>query len=469
MIATGSVTDYYVADGAGAGISTSLRQRLIEATARQNETIARYGPNGAAATAAARDIELIRSDIRDELYRIRKVYSTDLEAARLNQQTTNGSFKEMVEGTAEKSGQYVRLAELESQTATYRRMYEAMLQQFTQTLQRTSFPVSDARIVTPAVAPFTTSEPKSVLIVALSTVLGAAFGFGLSIFREALGMRIFSPKQVERKAGLPCLGALPRKSSMARLLNTLPFVRQSRSKKMSEVLQRPFSGFSTAMGSAKVSLDLCLGQKIPLHIGITSLSQDPERFRVASNLAYLDAAEGLRTLLVDSNFMYQGHAGDQPWLTSEAGPIAATEPESTEIAVISQPSGDMPAITTDPLTGLDFAPQPAAGTGVNPHRRIARLKLRLAELRDSYDVTIVDLPPLCRASDARAAAPHLDAVVISCRYRVTSRRASDRLQACGLLGLGSTSQGSCGRSPCCWALQVKKVSRSGCCAAMAAR
>ena len=76
------------------------------------------------------------------------------------------------------------LEELESTASTYRRIYESYLQAYTESLQRQSFPIANARIITPAVRPLKKSSPKTLLIIAFASLLGLLAGFGIALMRE---------------------------------------------------------------------------------------------------------------------------------------------------------------------------------------------------------------------------------------------------------------------------------------------
>jgi uncharacterized protein involved in exopolysaccharide biosynthesis len=79
--------------------------------------------------------------------------------------------------------------ELEATAATYRRIYESYLQAYTESVQRQSFPISNARIITPATRPMVKSKPKTLLILVLATLIGALAGLGLAFFRDHLAQR----------------------------------------------------------------------------------------------------------------------------------------------------------------------------------------------------------------------------------------------------------------------------------------
>jgi uncharacterized protein involved in exopolysaccharide biosynthesis len=77
------------------------------------------------------------------------------------------------------------LDELESTAQTYRKIYESYLQAHTDSVQRQSYPVSNARVIT-RITPYK-SHPKVLLLLSFAVVLGALLGIGIAIVRQARG------------------------------------------------------------------------------------------------------------------------------------------------------------------------------------------------------------------------------------------------------------------------------------------
>ena len=101
------------------------------------------------------------------------------------------------------------LDELEASASTYRRIYESFLQSFTESVQRQSFPVSDARILTPASMPLMKRETRLSLIYALGGLLGALIGCGAAILLHQIDRNLYTASQVSQASGLQDLGQLP--------------------------------------------------------------------------------------------------------------------------------------------------------------------------------------------------------------------------------------------------------------------
>lgn len=75
------------------------------------------------------------------------------------------------------------LDELESTAQTYRRIYESYLQSYTESVQRQSLPMTNARIITPATPPLSPSAPKKSLILAFALLVGLILGVGQALLR----------------------------------------------------------------------------------------------------------------------------------------------------------------------------------------------------------------------------------------------------------------------------------------------
>jgi uncharacterized protein involved in exopolysaccharide biosynthesis len=79
------------------------------------------------------------------------------------------------------------LDELESTAQSYRKIYESYLQAHADAVQRHSYPVSNARVIT-RITPYK-SHPKAVLLLSFAVLLGALVGVGIAFVRQARGAR----------------------------------------------------------------------------------------------------------------------------------------------------------------------------------------------------------------------------------------------------------------------------------------
>jgi uncharacterized protein involved in exopolysaccharide biosynthesis len=71
------------------------------------------------------------------------------------------------------------LEELESTASTYRKIYESYLQAYTESVQRQSYPLTNARVISRAIA--VQSHPRVVLLLLVALAAGAAVGLGIAL------------------------------------------------------------------------------------------------------------------------------------------------------------------------------------------------------------------------------------------------------------------------------------------------
>ena len=142
-----------VADALSNPVVTQLRTRYLELVNREAEYSQKYGANHLAVVNLRDRVRELRGSILDELKRLRESYLSNYEIAKQREQDLEKSLAAAVVQSQETNQAQVALRELESTAQTYRTMHDNFLQRYTELLQQESFPISEARIVTPASPP----------------------------------------------------------------------------------------------------------------------------------------------------------------------------------------------------------------------------------------------------------------------------------------------------------------------------
>lgn len=251
-------------------------------------------------------------------------------------------------------------------------------------------------------------SPKPERNIALGLVLGALIGFGLAVLRSAVDTRITSAEDLTATVDEPILGAIgfdpdakatplvssisshaPRAEAFRVLRTNLQFVDVDKQHKMYVV--------SSAVPSE----------------GKTSTSL---------NLAISLAQAGVRTLLVEGD-LRRPRAALRLGIDDAIG--------VTNVLVGSVSWSD--AVLTHEETGLDFL---AAGpVPPNPAELLQSNAMHdlLDELRQKYDVVLIDAPPLLPVTDAALLAAAADGAILVVRHGKSTRdqvaHAVERLEA----------------------------------------
>ena len=198
-----------VADALSNPVVTQLRTRYLELVNREADYSRKYGANHLAVVNLRDRVRELRGSILDELKRLRESYLSNYEIAKQREQDLEKSLAAAVVQSQETNQAQVALRELESTAQTYRTMHDNFLQRYTESLQQESFPISDARIVTPASPPLGKSGPKRLLILAMAMAGGLALGVGAGVLRDLMNGSVCTAVQAETALQAPCIAIVP--------------------------------------------------------------------------------------------------------------------------------------------------------------------------------------------------------------------------------------------------------------------
>lgn len=399
-----------VTDALSSPIINSLRTEFLELQRRDSEWTAKYGETHLAVKELRIRMRELGNSIRNEVRRLADASRNDYELAQKRQQEMEKLLSDVVTTSRSTNSAEIALREMESRAKGYRNLYDTYQQRFVGAVQQGSFPISQARVIYPALPPDSKSKPKSALILALGAFGGLAFGVAMGLMRE-LADRVFrTPAQVEKELSLPCFSVVPRMPATGkprtprrddrqadadchqRLVSTLHSVD-------STVVGMPFSRFAETIRSAKIGIDLNPTRTSNKVIGVTSSLPDEGKTTIAASLARLIAHSGRSVIIIDCDLRH-------PSLSNQLAPNAPFG--LVEVIRGARPLED--AIWRDPKTNFAFLPAVRRRPLFHTSEMLASEATRrlFDQLRDAFDYVIVDLPPLAPVADARATASFVD-------------------------------------------------------------
>lgn len=278
---------------------------------------------------------------------------------------------------------YVRL---KRDAEVYTTLYTTLLGQKQDLAIASAGAVGSARTVDEAVTPLRPIKPDKSVAVALGLLLGLGVGVSLVFLRRAMSRGLTDPMEIERRFGMPLYAVVPRSGREDRLRK-----RRNGGRGAPTVLAQLSSHDPAveALRSLRTSLDFALRDAKNRVVALTGPAPGVGKSFVAANLAYLAAAAGRKTLLVDCD-LRRGHL--HKYLGRSASP---------GVAELLAGSADLSQCLVAGLldTSLDFIP-----TGTSPPNP-AELFLKhdigglLERVAEGYDLVLVDLPPLLSVAD----------------------------------------------------------------------
>jgi succinoglycan biosynthesis transport protein ExoP len=397
-------------------ILNTLRQQYLDYRRRAYEFSAKYGEDHLAVVNLRATMKSIRQTILDEVRRLADIAKNDYAEAKQQQQEIEKQLARAIAQSRNTSAAELSIRELETSAKGYRALYESFLQRYMGSVQQGSFPLTEARVISPATAPQKKSKPKATMLLPLGLFGGLALGAALALLRELKDRGFRTTAQIEDRLRLPCLSVVPllrrrevdkltRKAALAEAESGMRFGQRLVSRGSGTcwaATAMPSSRFAESIRSIRLAVDLDARSESSKVVGLTSTLPNEGKSTIAASLAQLIAGGGKRVIVVDCDLR-------NPSLSATLAPLAGVGIAD----VVSGARSLEDTVWTDAVTKLDFLP----GKGASPSDAIDILsndqtKKLFDQLRETYDYVIVDLPPLAPVVDARAVAALLDSFVL---------------------------------------------------------
>jgi succinoglycan biosynthesis transport protein ExoP len=253
-------------------------------------------------------------------------------------------------------------------------------------------------VVTAAGLPTVPASPNRTLYLSLGLVLGAVLAVGLVVLREALDRQVHDPRELQRSLRIPVAGVIPFRNPKEHL----------------PVTTSPTSPRGEAYRAVQAYLTHSDVKGLPRLLVVTSASPGAGATTLAANLAVAMAGGGRRVLLVDANLR-------APRLHQLFGvPI---EPGFVDVL-----AGDRTAAEAAPaLQGGSLRVLVAGRAHAGSVEQLTGQRMRdlLTDLREGFDVVVLDTGSVRHVADTLFLAADADAVLLVGRDSATTK---DHLQ-----------------------------------------
>lgn len=308
-----------------------------------------------------------------------------------------------------------KLAKLQLAVSATESVYESLLEQQYQIAVAEAMTVSDMKLVEPAKQPDKPDSPKLLVFMILGAFVGFCAGTALVFLLEYVDDSVRSQEDLKIAWSLPVLGFIPKyKLKAGRFIDSVP---------PTDPLAESYRAVRSGIAFAGVD------QQINV-LTVTSSIPGEGKSTFCTNLAICLAADGKQVVVVDCDLRRPTQHKSFPSLANQVG-VSSVLSGSTPLAGAIQetPVPGYHTVTSGPLPS-------------NPGKVVESLKLRsmLAELARTYDMVIVDAPPMLAVADAVALARASKGVILVVEAgKVTRRMLYDvrmRFEGAGLEPIG---------------------------------
>lgn len=328
-------------------------------------------------SAVSQQLNQVAVNVRDS---IRAQYAAALSA----EQRLEAQVGELRGATLEEQDRAVRYNTLAREADTNRSLYDGLLQRFRELNAAAGIANSNLAIIDKADAPLDPSSPSLPINLAVALLLGTVVAAIVVFLRDQMDDYVRIPEDVEEKVQLPLLGIIPSSGDESPL----------------DAIADPKSAISEAYGSLRGALLYSTRQGLPRVIAVTSAQPTEGKSTTAFATASGFARMGRSVLLVDADMRrpsvhhkigHDNRRGLSSLLVSQDAAASAIVPSGMANFSLL-PSGPIPPSPTELLTS-------------------PRMIALLDEFASSYDVVLLDSPPVLGLADAPALAGLADGVM----------------------------------------------------------
>ena len=369
------------------GAARDTGDRIVMAQAAADPTLTRLVDQTDAATAfdARMDTLIARA-------------ATDRDRADAQRRALQASYESLNARIEAQSEDLVQLQQLRREAEATATIYTFFLNRLKETEVQRGIQQPDSRVLSEAVVPTAASAPRKPLVVALAMMLGLMGGAALVLGREAMQNTFRSSEELAETAGMRVLGTIPRIPARKRRMV------------VDYILSKPASNAAEAIRNLRTSLMLSNVDQPPQIILSTSSVPSEGKTTLSILLAHNLAALGKRVLLVEGDMRRRVFGSyfdiDKP------------------VGLVGVLTGEVPlqdAVTHNPALGIDVLHSEKPNANAADLYSSDRFAAMLDDMRHRYDAIIIDTPPVLVVPDARVAARHVDAVVMTVRWDHTHK------------------------------------------------
>jgi capsular exopolysaccharide synthesis family protein len=450
-----TVADLY----AGAGLVGQLLREQLELERNYETRLKRFKPDWPEMVELRAEVDKgrqhLESVIDENARKAREAAYAEYQGALRQEQSLEQELNRLKEEAMDQNSAAVGYANLRIEVESRRELLDDLMRQQSETGVVASLQIerdTNVRIVDRALVPPGPFRPSLRRNLSLGLAMGLALGVGLVFALDFLDRTLKTPEEIERYLGLATLGVIPdlhdggasygyRQRYGAAVPKSGAAPRKWLDKKPSAAApaielvphHRPRVGISEAYRGLRTALLLSSADELRL-LCVTSATASEGKTATSSNLAVVLAQLGRRVLIIDGDlrkpriqevFRISNRDGLVNYLTG--GATLEQVVHGTQVpGLYVTPSGPIPPNPSELLSS----------------ERMAGL---LAELRNRFDLVILDTPPVLAVTDAILVGSQADGTVLCLRAgrvpREEARNCYRRLRLAGVRVLGTVLNG----------------------------
>lgn len=425
LIASGASADS-LAGAVNSETMAGLRDRMTDIDRRQADLENRYLPTHPAVIAIRAERELVQGQIQREVQRASSEMAGQVAAARSRLQNLQQNLRASPQAQQpDNPDALAHLRDLQREAAVARQVYETYLQRNQDMSDINDLNIPDTRILAYATRPASPTSPLLPLALGMAAGIGLLLAILSGLIAEMVDQSVKNADDLERKVGCKAIASIPAISK--RMMWQMP---PDERHPPGYLVGRPMSAFAEAL---RVLRTVIVYSKLDFSVkvvAVTSALPNEGKTTISMCLARVAAMSGQRVCVVDCDLRMQS-INDVVDIETDVGILQVLAGEAPwRSAIVRDPNSDAHILA---VATSGFTPRDVFGS-----EAMERL---IADLRNYYDLVILDCAPILAVAETRILVKHADTTVLVARSGRTPigalRAAVSQTEAAGGKVLGA--------------------------------
>jgi succinoglycan biosynthesis transport protein ExoP len=357
-----------------------------EFAAQYQQNLAIYKPAFPVMVQLRNQIKELDRQIASEVEAIKQSIESSFLAAKEEEEQLLSQLENSKADVSDQRSKSIELNILQREVDTNRQLYDGLLQRYKEIGIAGGVGTNNISIVDKAVLPGAPRSPNMIINMVIGALAGVLIGFSLALLLDYLDDSFKSPEDIEREIGIPVIGVVPKPKAGIEVADEMLDAR---------------SAMSEAYRSLRTSLQFSTSDGLPRVLLVTSSKPAEGKTTTTISLAQSLAQIGLNVLLIDGD-LRNASVHKRLRSSNELG-------LSNYLAGSHMPEDVVQSTETDRLVLISSGPLPP-----NPAELLSgpRMSSLLALARQSFDIVLIDGPPVMGLADAPLLSSFVNATML---------------------------------------------------------
>lgn len=338
----------------------------------------KYGAKHPERQRAAAELEKIQTQILKEIRTIMELVEGQVKTAQANVEAIRARIVALQDDYRNnRNAKLIKLQDLEMKVDASKKLYESFLNIYQTTSPHRDMQRPDASVVSAAQPPVRPTYPNKALVLVLSTLVGGFMGVFLALVLDRFKSGFRYVPEIEGFTGFPLYGVIPEGKAV------------NADRPVRFITDRPASTLAESVRALRMNIALRAYEDEDIRtIAITSTRPGEGKSTLSAWLAIAAAKAGERVLLIDCDLR-------RPRLHKYFGLTQG----KTLVDYLTDRATLAEIVQKDESSGLSVIASKSTPTHALALLTSPRMETLLDDVRDNYDLVVLDTPAAAALSD----------------------------------------------------------------------